>query len=920
MAHKSNDHETLMTLFDEEGNTVFEDEVVDNQDMNTVFSDDEELILNEEASKHLEIGSTFVSKYKIKKVLGQGGLGIAYLAEEKSSHNQVVIKEFFPKKIVKRVDDSQVSLADNATENELKNYESMKQVFEEESRNLVTVNRTQHKNVVGFSFAEKNVNNTYYFAMPYSEGEELLTKLNRQKEDNKKLSQKEIMEIIQPVLKGLSHIHKYGIFHKDIKPANIFMRKDDEPMLIDFGGSVTSANLLTRAYAPIEQVNKQLKDYGPYTDIYATAVMMYEMVTGKLPPRSQDRAEAIAKGQADPYVSLANQNIKGFEKHFLKAIDHGLKYAYIDRPETAKLFLEELRGDLKRKRRNKIIFWTVLITTLSSLLIWVANDSLKNKTFELKLLKKVTDDMDIYIDGQPKEADRVSKNNGYPIYKLDARKEHIYEVRKAGFVTRAKSYNVSGGENEVIEKSIDFIPDSVELTVKVRSNKDEGDFKANIFVDDEDIGREHQKKLKFFYEKGLTQKFKIEAKAEGYLPSNVELLTYKELMKKEEITLVLTKKESSIKFIGPHGFNIKIDGQVQKDKNGTKYTIPCVINELSVGKHSVMLYSSEGIKHKMTIGGRQIDAVAKRYETIDFNINLEYGKTEKIDKKATELEEYKRAKEEKKLREEAVKRWKEIEKLDKQQQKIALETYIKDYPKSPKLKEARKVLNALKKEEKKEKKKGLNKEVLSTVKFPELVTVHGLKVGKTEVTYNELVRYLNSSKPSVEELKKYFYCSGKYIAKYINKELSDSGEYHYFVANEYMNYPVTYISWKGAKAYTQWLSSKGRGTYRLLTLEEWKQLSSIGFKMNDIDAYAVHSKNSLGLSPVKTKLPTSGGIYDIFGNVAEWSEDKSSEYERIILGGSFKSNKSLMNPNEYFWMNENRTKNADIGFRVIKVK
>lgn len=920
MAHRSNDHETLMTLFDEEGNTVFEDEVVDNQDMNTAFSDDEELLINEEVSKHLAIDSTFVSKYKIEKVLGQGAMGIAYLAEESGSQHKVVIKEFFPKKIVLRNDNSEVTLSSNATENNHKEYEFKKKVFMEEAQKLSSVNRLeQHKNVVGFTFLEKNVNNTVYYAMPYSEGEELLTYLNRQKEENKKLSQKEIMKIIKPILKGLTHIHKYSVLHKDIKPANIFMRKNDEPMLIDFGASVTSANLLTRAYAPIEQVNKQLEDYGPYTDIYATGVMMYEMVTGELPPRSQDRAEALLQGHSDPYVSLANNKIiKGFEPHFLKAIDHALEYSYTKRPETAKVFLEELVGDLKRKRRNKMISWILGITIVSAILGWIAYESLKEKTFELTLLEKVTEDIDIYIDGQPKESDSKSAN-GYPIYRLDAREDHIYEVRKTGFMTRAEKYKISGKENEKIDKEIIFIPDSVELTVMVKDNKDDETFKANIFLNGKDIGREKQKKLKFSYnrEEGLTQKFRIEANATNYLPSNVEELTYKELMTKEEIILVLTKKESSIKFNGPHGFNIKIDGKLKKDNNNEKYKIPCIIDGLSVGNHQILLYSNEGLDYSVTMGNRVVLTKVPKYDKIDFNLNLEYAKNEKVDKKSIVSKEYIQAKEKEIVNKLAIKKWEFVQKREKK----ALEAYINDYPKSPKVKEAKKALIELNKKVKEAKKKGLNKskEILSKVKFPKLVNVKGLNVAQTEVTYDELVRYLNSAKLSIEKLKEYFYCNGKYIAKYISKELSDKGEYHYFVAKENVEYPVTYISWKGANAYAKWLSTKSANSYRLLTLAEWTRVSSVGFSINSIDSYAFHSENSLGLSPVKNKLVTASGLYDVFGNVAEWSEDKSGEYARIILGGSFKSNKSLMNPDEHFMMNENRTRNVDIGFRVIQV-
>jgi len=238
---------------------------------------------------YLEVGTLFVGKYVIKKVLGRGALGIAYIAEEVGSKNLVVIKEFFPKGVAQRKADSTVALSEEATQKELQSYENMKKLFEEEAQNIVRINQVPHKNIAGFISLERDVNNTIYYLMPYSEGEEMGDYLKRVKEEGKVLSQKEIMELIEPILDGLSHIHKYGVYHKDIKPANIYIRKDDEPMLIDFGASVTSAHLLTPAYAPIEQVNRNISEYGAYTDLYALGVMMYEMVMGYKPPKSKLR-------------------------------------------------------------------------------------------------------------------------------------------------------------------------------------------------------------------------------------------------------------------------------------------------------------------------------------------------------------------------------------------------------------------------------------------------------------------------------------------------------------------------------------------------------------------------------------------------------------------------------------------------------
>jgi len=186
------ENQTHLTLFDDEGGTLFDDALgADGED----FFEEEELFVEEDRAQkpYLEVGTRFVRKYIIKRFLGQGALGIAYVAEEIGSKNQVVIKEFFPKGMAKRKGDSTVALSEEATLKELQSYEKMKKIFEEEAQNIVTINQVPHKNVAGFVSLEQNVNNTIYYLMPYSEGEEMGDYLKRLKAEGKSLSQKEIM-------------------------------------------------------------------------------------------------------------------------------------------------------------------------------------------------------------------------------------------------------------------------------------------------------------------------------------------------------------------------------------------------------------------------------------------------------------------------------------------------------------------------------------------------------------------------------------------------------------------------------------------------------------------------------------------------------------------------------------------------------
>lgn len=905
MLENNQGQETEMTLFDEAGKAVVENEVVEkenNDNMETAFEGDQisPVTIQEDKVQHLAIESMFIAKYKILKVLGQGGMGIAYLAEEEGSNNKVVIKEFFPKRIVRRSDRNDVSLSLDATEKDQKQYELRKQIFIEEAQNIVTVNRVTHKNVVGYTFLERNRNNTVYYAMPYSEGEELGDYLKGFEEQGKKLNEKEILELILPILNGLTHIHKYGVYHKDIKPANIFIRDNDEPMLIDFGASVTSANLLTPNYAAIEQVKQQLENYGPYTDIYAMGVMMYKMVTGNRPPNAEDRGKAITNGDSDPYVPLAtNKKIKGFKPHFLKAIDHAMKFSYKERPETAEVFKAELIGDLKRKARNKLLAWIFGVTVVASVLGWLIYDNVRAKMGELKLLTKITKDTEVFIDGQQRQFDRKT-SEGYPVYILNSRVDHELVVEKKGFIPHFEN-KVKIVYEKVKDQKVVFIPDEVELLINVVDDKNSENFKANILVDAKDIGVFESKTKKFFFDRkegGLNQKFRIQAEKDKYDDSEIKVLTYKELLSLEEksITLKLTQKVGSVKVSAPlphitedkEAFRLKVTS-----KEDSKYIktcqIPCRLDDIKVGEYKYSIYSNEG-----TVFNKEaaIPLKTRKYTNLKGSISVTQNSEAKIDEQKEISEQYTNEVKKKQDQEKAEK--------EKEEKRLALEK------------------QAI--EDKKNNVKAKTKEALFDVKIPKVVSVNGVSVGETEVTYDEVVRFLNSTKPSVATLQYYFHTNGAYIARYISKELSDNGKDEYYVLEKYKDYPVVYISWTGAKAYLAWLSKKTGSAYRLPTSQEWESIASIGFDRNTIDTYANHSKNSLGLSSVKNKKATQAGVYGIFGNVSEWCEDKAGAFSRVIRGGSYKTSKSLMQPDESFMMNENRTKNADIGFRVIKNK
>jgi serine/threonine protein kinase len=158
---------------------------------------------------------------------------------------------------------------------------------------------------------------------------------------------------VMPLLDGLEAVHGLDYLHRDIKPSNIYLSLDNHrPLLLDFGAAhqiVVSRSrpitqILTPPYAPIEQWGHELP-LGPYTDIHAMGVVLYEAMLADKPfPNAPDR---LGK---DPFTPLVRQ-LRGqeYSERFLKAVDWALQLQAKDRPQN----VEEWRKALAPKTQIK---------------------------------------------------------------------------------------------------------------------------------------------------------------------------------------------------------------------------------------------------------------------------------------------------------------------------------------------------------------------------------------------------------------------------------------------------------------------------------------------------------------------------------------------------------------------------------------
>ena len=229
-------------------------------------------------------------KYKIEKVLGQGGFGITYLATQELLDRKVCIKEFFFKEYCERDEEtSHVSLGTQS------NHELVERFMNKFLKEARTISQLDHRNIIKIHDIFKE-NNTAYYVMDYVEGESLNDMVNRRGA----LPEKEAVAYIERVGDALKYIHQHNINHLDIKPSNIMIRQGDyRVVLIDFGlskqydvqGGQTSTTPvgISHGYAPMEQYKQGgVCTFSPQTDIYALGATLYKLVTGNTPPQASD--------------------------------------------------------------------------------------------------------------------------------------------------------------------------------------------------------------------------------------------------------------------------------------------------------------------------------------------------------------------------------------------------------------------------------------------------------------------------------------------------------------------------------------------------------------------------------------------------------------------------------------------------------
>ncbi|HEX6612142.1 MAG TPA: serine/threonine-protein kinase, partial [Hyphomicrobiaceae bacterium] len=282
----------------------------------------------------LPSGTMLAGDYRIERVLGAGGFGITYLAEEQPLARRITIKEYFPADYAAR--DGAVD-ASPRSQDCAGDYTWGLDRFLEEAQTLA---RFDHPNIVRV-YRYFRANKTGYMVLHFEEGQSFKSWL---KSLGRAPRQNELDKIIAPLLDALEIIHNADFLHRDIAPDNIIIRKDGSPVLIDFGSargeiaqhSMTVSALVKPGYSAYEQYATNSRQQGPWSDIYSLGATLYQAVTGNRPP------DAPSRMITDDLVPARDAALSSYRPAFLAAIDKSLKLEISQRPKTVAIWRKEL--------------------------------------------------------------------------------------------------------------------------------------------------------------------------------------------------------------------------------------------------------------------------------------------------------------------------------------------------------------------------------------------------------------------------------------------------------------------------------------------------------------------------------------------------------------------------------------------------
>ncbi len=286
-------------------------------------------------------GRTIDGRYKIESKLGEGGMSYVYLATDRETGERVAIKVLSP------------ALSTDAT--------SMARL----RREADVGQRLEHANICHIKRLGQTAEGMVYIVMPYIEGEVLADRTYRLG----KLPLAEVVRYVRDIASALQVAHDLKIVHRDLKPENVIISIDDRAVVMDFGLAkerragaelekltATGIVLGTPEFMSPEQLRGKPLD--GRTDVYALALMTFEMLTGKLPFEGKSQQELMIARLRDAPTPIrrARPDINAssaVEKVLLKGMERDPEHRYRTAPEMADAF--EAAAQTPNNRASRIM-------------------------------------------------------------------------------------------------------------------------------------------------------------------------------------------------------------------------------------------------------------------------------------------------------------------------------------------------------------------------------------------------------------------------------------------------------------------------------------------------------------------------------------------------------------------------------------
>jgi serine/threonine protein kinase len=274
---------------------------------------------------------------RIERQLSQGGFSVVYLARD-AAGRPLAIKEYLPAGMARRG-------ADGATVEPKRAHQAAfntgMKCFFDEGRILAGIDHPNVVRVHNFFRA----NGTAYLAMRYEDGETLKEHARGLAERGGAVPEDFLRNVFVRLLAGLREVHARKLLHLDIKPANIYLRTDGHPVLLDFGAARQGLDpgaglnaVLTPGFAAPEQQGSG-EPLGPWTDIYSVGATLYDCLSGEAPPAADRR---LVRDEFEPSVLRWG---KRYSLQLLELIDWCLTLPAAQRPQSVFALQKVLSGE-----------------------------------------------------------------------------------------------------------------------------------------------------------------------------------------------------------------------------------------------------------------------------------------------------------------------------------------------------------------------------------------------------------------------------------------------------------------------------------------------------------------------------------------------------------------------------------------------